>query len=151
MNNGSATGETSTSQPVVLSWLGPTQAKVGDQFQVKINADINQPLSSLSFTVGYDTKVLKIVRVEEGDLMTQDGKTVFNSKLDASAGNAFIHMARLDPQGVNGQGSVATITFSALNSTAQSPIVINNPATASSTGREMPRAKTEPLILTLTP
>jgi len=149
VNNGGSTNV--LGKPVVLSWHSPTQAKVGDEFQVQIDANISQPLSSLSFTVGYDPKVLKVVRVEEGGLMKQDGKSVFNSKLDTSAGRAFIHMARLGPQGVSGDGSVATITFSALNSAAQSPIVINNSATASSTGREMPRAKTEPLILTLTP
>lgn len=148
-----ATATTATSAKViVLSWQAPTQAKVGDEFQVMVEAQTSESLGTLSFTLGYDPKALKIVRVAEGNFLRQQGKkTIFTSKIDQDTGRAFIHTARIGPAGVSGKGSVATVTFVARTATAQSPIVITNPTTVSSNGQELPRAQSTPLVVTLTP
>jgi len=139
-------------RPIVLSWQGPTQAKVGDEFQVMVAAQTSQSLDTLSFTLGYDPKALKIVRVAEGDLLKQNGKkTTFTSKIDPDTGRAFFHMARLGPGGATGKGSLATVTFTARTAQAQSPIVITGPTTMSSNGQQLPPARSAPLVVTLVP
>lgn len=138
--------------PVVLSPLGPTQAKVGDEFQVIVEAQTSQSLGTLSFTLGYDPKALKVVRVAEGDLLKQNGKnTIFTSKVDQHTGHTFLHLVRLDPKGATGKGSVAEVTFVARAAAAQAPIVITSPATLSSNGQELPRTVSAPLIMKLAP
>lgn len=139
-------------QPVVLTWQGPTRAKVGEKFQVVVEAQTQHTLGNLSFTLGYDPKVLQIVHVAEGDLLARNGKkTIFNSKVDPDTGRAFLRVERLGPQGVTGKGSVATVTFVARTATAQSPIVINSPITVASNGQQLPHATSTPLVLTLVP
>lgn len=148
----SAADSPDSSQPIVLSWQGPKEAKVGDEFQVMVEAQTSESLGTLSFTLGYDPKSLQLVRVDEGDLLRQDGKkTVFTSKIEQSSGRAFLHLMRLGPEGVTGKGSVATVTFVARAAQAQSPIVISAPTTVSSNGQKLPPARSAPLVMTLVP
>lgn len=117
-----------------------------------VEAQTSQEFGTLSFTLGYDPTALKIIRVAEGDLLKQNGKkTIFTSKIDQDTGHAFLHMARLEPQGVTGKGSVATVTFAARTAKAKSPIVITGPTTISSQGQKLPQALSEPLVMKLTP
>jgi general secretion pathway protein D len=139
-------------QPIVLSWQGPTEAKVGGEFQVVVEAQTSEPLGTLTFSLGYDPAALKIVRIAEGNFLRQQGKkTVFTSKIEADAGRALIRTARIGPQGVTGKGNVATVTFAARTATAQSQIVITSPAAVSSAGRELPSAQSVPLVVKLVP
>ena len=133
-------------QPVQLSW-------VGDQFQVKVEAQSSDyPLGKLSFTLGYDPKVLNVVRVAEGDLLKQNGKkTVFYANIDHGGGHAFFHMERLDPRGITGKGSVAIVTFVVNQAKESSPITVSSLTTVSSQGRQVPPAPPAPLLVTLTP
>ena len=150
--DGAAATTDPSDQTIVLSWQAPTQAKVGDEFQVMVEAQTSESLGTLSFTLGYDPKALKIVRIAEGNFLRQQGKkTIFTSKIDQDTGRAFIHTARIGPAGVSGKGSVATVTFAARAATTQSPIVITSPTTVSSNGQELPRAQSTPLVVTLTP
>ncbi len=138
--------------PVVFSWDGPTQAKVGDEFQVTVDAAAGDPIGTLSFTVGYDPSALTVLKISEGNLLQQNGmKTIFTSKIDQATGHAFVYNTRTGPQGASGKDSVAVITFKATGAKSQVPLVISGSKTTASGGGSLPPAQSTPLIMSITP
>lgn len=137
---------------VSLSWDAPPQAKVGDEFQLVVNAQSGRPLSGMSFTLNYDRNSLKIASMAEGDLFKQNGKrTIFTSKDNPDTGSAFLHVARVSPQGASGKGSVAIITFNVRAAAPKSPIVISNTRLVGSHGNNIPPPTEKPLFMKLIP
>ncbi len=150
--SGGPVSDASSGGPVVFSWQGPSQAKPGDEFQVAIDAQTTDPLGTVSFTLGYDPKALKVLRVDEGDLLNQGGqKTIFTSKTDPNTAHTFVSATRLSPKGVTGKGSIAIVTFKAGDITTQSPVVISLPTTVTSQGIKLPTAQSSPLLVTINP
>lgn len=137
---------------VSLTWHAPERVKVGDVFEVTVNGKTNQSLSSLSFALDYDPNALHIVRVTEGDLLKENGKsTLFNTKVEQDKGHAFFHIARIGPQGVSGAGSVAVVMFAANSATGNASIAISDPTPVGSAGRELTLAPSAPLVINITP
>lgn len=141
-----------TNGVVALSLLGPKEVKVGDEFQVTVNAQTDKPLSNLSFTLGYDPSTFSVIKIRKGSLFKQHGnRSIFSSKIDPNTGHAFIISSQLGPHGVSGKGSVAVVTFTARTSRAKAPIVISSPSAASSSGSKLPKPRSSPLIMRLSP
>lgn len=138
--------------PFALSWNAPNQARVGDEFQVTIEAQAKQPVSSMTFTLGYDRASLKIAHIAEGDLFRQNGKkTVFTSKDNPDTGHAFCYVSSLSPHGARGKGSIAVITFKVESPKPKSPIVITAANVLGSNGNNLPTPTSSPLLVTLNP
>lgn len=90
-----------------LSFQGPGQLKVGEEATVMLNMKADQPLVSTALQIGFDPKAVKIVGVDEGDLMHQDGaQTTFSARTDEAAGRVFIGIARPNGTGATGEGSL---------------------------------------------
>lgn len=151
-SNTAPTKTGNTGKGVALSWDSPQQAKVGEQFQVTIKAQADQPVSNLSFTLGYEPTTFSIIHIREGSLFKQHGKrSIFSSKIDPDTGRAFIYASRVGPQGVSGKGSVAVVTFSARAKRTKAPIVINNPRAVSANGAKLPQPSSTPLLIKVKP
>jgi len=139
-------------QPVNISLKGPKTARVGEEFQVTVNAQTDKPISRLSFNLGYDPTTFSVIKIREGSLFKQqDNRSVFSSKIDPNTGRAFIIASKLGPHGVSGKGSVAVVTLSARTSMAKAPIVISSPSAASSSGSKLPNPRSSPLVMKLSP
>jgi general secretion pathway protein D len=138
--------------PLVLSWEGPNQARVGKEFSISVHADTTLALGTLSFRVDYDPVAMKIVRVTEGGLLKQnDKKTIFTDMVDQNSGHVFVQVARVGTAGATGKGSVAQLTFLARTATAQSPLVITSPTPVSSDGKTLALTQPGPFVITLSP
>lgn len=141
-----------TQSPLALSWQGPKQVKVGDKFQMVIQARSRQPVRSLSFTLGYDRKALKVTHIKEGNLFKMGRKkTIFTSKINPDTGTAFLYVSRLSPQGASGQGDVAVVSFVAQSAKSTTPIVIRDPHLIGGAGAKLPAPSTMPFNLSLLP
>ncbi|MFS2214996.1 secretin N-terminal domain-containing protein [Telluria sp. Tellsp104] len=98
-------------QPVVLTWQGPNQAKVGDRISIALDAQSTQALKSLSLSLEYDPAVLRALDVTEGNFMTQSGAaSQFNKDLGAGNGVVALTVAST-AAGSSGAGTVATAVF----------------------------------------
>jgi general secretion pathway protein D len=98
-----------------------TQA-VGSTFQVALTASNAHDLYSVPVQLKFDPKVLALVDMDSGPLLSQDGQAV--ALLHRDDGNGMVTIAATRPPntaGVNGQGVLATLTFKAL-STGSTPI-----------------------------
>lgn len=108
--------------PVSLSWQAPAQVKAGEQFTVVLRLQSGVPLAGLPALIAYDPQLLQAAQVQEGDYLKQGGAvTQFSHRLDAAQGKIFAAAVRQAPTagaaGINGVGSVVSITFKALKPT----------------------------------
>lgn len=117
-----AAAATITIQPISQTVL------VGDSVQVSIDVIGAVDLYGFQFDIEYDPLILEAVDVAEGDFLSTGGGTAFVPGLiDASGIVAFIANALTGAvPGVNGDGHLALLTFTALHTgtSALSPMNI---------------------------
>ena len=92
------------------------EAQAGSSFTVSVRADGVTNLQSIESQIKFDPKVVKINSITAGDLLQQNGVTLTPSKnILNDTGDASATLAR-DPAkgGVNGAGSLLTVTFQAV-------------------------------------
>ncbi len=104
--------------PVSLTVMpGVVNQAVGSTFQVAIMAGNANDLFSVPMQLQFDPKVLALVDVDSGALLSQDGQAV--ALVHRDEGNGLVTISASRPPntaGVNGQGSICTLTFKALSS-----------------------------------
>ncbi|MBI5657474.1 MAG: type II secretion system protein [Geobacter sp.] len=95
----------------------PSTVKVKDQFIVEIKASDVVGLQNAPFILAYDPIFVEYVGAAEGNLLRQDGKPVtFRVTDDKNTGQVTFALNRpADSGGVNGSGTLATVTFRARN------------------------------------
>jgi general secretion pathway protein D len=100
---------------IALSWQGPNQVKVGEQFKVALRMKTDGGVRSLPFQLGFDPAAFQVVEVAEGAFFKQnDGKTSLSSNVDTSAGKVFVSVVRSGIDGARGEDNVAIVTLKAL-------------------------------------
>lgn len=100
----------------LLRWHGPDSARQGRTIELQLSYQAEQAINGLPVVVGYDPRVLEIVRVEEGDFLKAQGQTVFNAQVEN--GQIAIHSLLSSSSGAKGQGMLATITARVLDARA---------------------------------
>jgi general secretion pathway protein D len=102
-----------------------TQAP-GSTFSINITLNGAQNVYSVPLQVSYDPKVLQVVNVSNGSLLSQDGQAVALVHRDDDQTGSLQITATRPPgaPGVSGQGTVVTLTFLA-KSPGQSSITIS--------------------------
>jgi general secretion pathway protein D len=91
-----------------------TNQPVGSTFQVAIMLNGARDVYSVPLQVQFNPSVLELVNVDAGDLLSRDGQAV--SIVHRDEGNGLVTISTSRPPnvaGVNGQGSIATLTFKA--------------------------------------
>jgi general secretion pathway protein D len=102
--------------PVRLSVMPPVSNQaVGSTFQVSIVASNARDLFSVPMQVQFDPKLVSLVNVDSGDLLTRDLHEISLLHRDEGNGAVTVSASRLPgATGVTGQGTVCTFTFKAL-------------------------------------
>ncbi len=88
--------------------------KVGSTFPLSVTVGSAQDLYEVPMDVHYDPKLLTLVNVDTGSLLGKDGQTVALVHRDDGNGDVTISASRPPGvKGVNGSGSICTLTFQA--------------------------------------
>jgi hypothetical protein len=129
-----------TSSSAMLSMSSAT-ASVGKTFDIAVNigdVDPDEQVVSVQFTIVYDTKLMSVASVFEGNFLKQFGNTFFIWDVDPKGGT-IVGELQLPPwPGENGwavgSGTIATIQFQALKAgsaflTLTRAIVVNSEGT----------------------
>jgi general secretion pathway protein D len=118
-----------------VNWKGPAQSRVGSNFSVQLTMQSDEPIGSLPITVGFDSKVLEVVRVVEGDFLKQGGaQAVFSNQVDPK-GQILMTGTRSGGEGGAAAGTVATVTFRSLTASEGSNIEVLAAAPVGASGR----------------
>ncbi len=129
--------------PIVSFDPATVDQAVGSTFTVNVNLAGGQNVSSVPLQIMYNPRVLQLLNVSNGTLLSQDGQTVALVNRDDSMAGILQVTASRPPgtPGISGDGSVFTLTFQA-RAPGQSTLAINravlknaamqnNPATGS--------------------
>jgi general secretion pathway protein D len=103
--------------PVNVSIVPATvNQAVGSTFQVAVMLSNAKDLYSVPVQLHFDPKVLSLVNVDDGNLLNRDGQAV--ALLHRDEGNGMVTLSATRPpgvKGVDGQGTLCTLTFKALS------------------------------------
>lgn len=102
--------------PINLSVIAPAgNQAVGSTFTVSVTAANAHDLFSVPLQMQFDPRVLSLVDVDAGDLLSRDHQAVALVHRDEGNGAVTISASRPpNAKGVNGQGTLCTLTFKAL-------------------------------------
>jgi len=121
-----ASGVKLATAPMMLSWQGASQAKVGDQLKLVVYVQTGGKVVGIPFKVNYDASVLEVVDVSEGDfLKANNAQTVFSSNVDQSGGQVVVDVSQPGLEGAGGRGSLAALTFKVTAANPGTPITVS--------------------------
>lgn len=111
-----------TSGTVGVSWQGPAQVKVGEQFTAVVKLTSQQALRGMPVLLGFDPGVFQVVSVQEGDYFKQaKGSTAFSQRVDMAQGKIFVAAVRQSGNGsevgINGSGALVSVNLKAIKAT----------------------------------
>ena len=102
--------------PVQLSVVpAVNNQKVGETFQVSVMLTNANDLYSVPLQIQFNSQVLSLVNVDDGNLLGKDGQAV--ALVHRDEGNGAVTISSTRPpgvRGVDGSGSVCTLTFKAV-------------------------------------
>jgi len=123
-------------QPVVFSWDGVSQARVGDLISLSFNAQTPQPAGKFGLQMTFDPAVLKAMDVVDGGYMKQPA--TLTKSIEQAAG---LINAELSGEGGGGSATLLTLMFEVLAEVPQTAVSVSR-ITANGVGGEqlMPAA-----------
>jgi general secretion pathway protein D len=114
--NGSVPVAPAAGTPVTLTVVPAAATQtVGSTFQVSVMASNAHDLFAVPLQMQFDPRVLALVNVDSGDLLSRDGQAA--ALVHRDEGNGAVTVSATRPpgtKGVDGQGIVCTLTFKAL-------------------------------------
>ncbi len=113
--NGAAV-QASASAPVSFGVVPADSSQtVGSTFQVSVSVNNAKDLYAAPLQLKFDPKLLSLVNVDAGEMLSRDGQSVAMVHRDEGNGLVTVSVSRPPAvRGIDGQGSVAVLTFKAL-------------------------------------
>jgi general secretion pathway protein D len=97
-----------------LSWAGPKNGKVGDEFEVGLMLDTTVVVRGLPVELLYDARLLQMVSATPGDMFRQGGADPGFSRGEAGPpGDLHLSLMRNGVDGVTGSGTAYKLRFKA--------------------------------------
>jgi general secretion pathway protein D len=122
-------------EDISLTWSGPRETKVGDQFKLALMMKSASPLKSVPMQLAFDPSALEVVSVTEGDFFRLgNNRSNFANHVDAPEGRISVGVSRSGEQGATGQGELAIITFRARTARPRSEVRVLSVAAMSPAG-----------------
>jgi general secretion pathway protein D len=103
-----AAGSAGTS---ALTLDGPTQVKVGDEFQVTVRLSTDQSITRLKSQLRFDSTAVQLKSAATGDMVPAAAN---NPKIEVRGGGASLDLTTTSDSPVQGSGSVMVLQFKAL-------------------------------------
>jgi len=103
-----------------LSVDGPSEVKVGDEFQVTVRLDTSQSITHLRSQLRFDAAALSLVSASPGDLVPAAAK---EPKVETRGGGAEIDVNTTADEPVQGKGSLMVLQFKAVAARAATNIM----------------------------
>jgi general secretion pathway protein D len=100
-----------SSAPSALTVEGPSEAKVGDQFQVTVRLSTDQSITHLRSQLRFDASALQLLSAETGNMVPA---AAGSPKVSTQAGGAQLDVTTTSDSPVQGSGSLMVLQFKAL-------------------------------------
>ncbi|HET7757790.1 MAG TPA: secretin N-terminal domain-containing protein [Steroidobacteraceae bacterium] len=100
-----------TGSASALTLDGPSEVKLGDQFQVTVRLSTDQNITHLRSQLRYDSTALQLVSATPGDMVPA---AAGSPKVDTHAGGAQLDITTTSDSPVQGSGSLMVLEFKAV-------------------------------------
>jgi general secretion pathway protein D len=131
-----------------LSWDGPGQVKVGQEFDVMLKISSEADLTNIRSTVRFDSAVFEITGADAGDIVPAEAREAATPVVDQRNGRARIEFK---DGSVVGEGTLLTLHVRALSPRPASMFAVQQFAAVYADGRPVPAMAPRPLVLVVTP
>jgi general secretion pathway protein D len=102
---------------------GPNRVRVGEEFEVMIDATIPAPLQSLPLVIRFDPKVLTLIEARPADLARNSGIDGMAQKLEPTTGRLDVDLQAAGKP-LSGQGKLLNLRFAAKTARAQTTVAV---------------------------
>jgi general secretion pathway protein D len=106
-----AAGAASSAARSALTLEGPSEAKVGEEFQVTVRLATDQSITRLRSQLRYDSGALQLVSASPGDMVPA---AAGSPKVDTRGSGAQLEVTTTSDEPVQGSGSLMVLQFKAL-------------------------------------
>lgn len=138
----------SAAQPVNLSIQAPPQARQGDRISVLVSAPAGIAISNISFALGFDPSVFKVLSVGEGDLVRKAGApSNFSQDVDQAGGQVVIGLSENAGAAVSGGGSVSVIQLEVIAAKGGSQLNLSRVSAAGADAAQLTANGPPPVII----
>lgn len=153
VQNPESVGALTGTPDMVMTWLGPAQARIGSKLNLTLNGRATQGVSGMSLLVNFDPSVLKVNGVSEGSFWKKAGITpTFTRSIDQENGQIVIDVLQpVGEEGVKGVGSITTLNFDVIAAKPQSQITVSRVTPMGDAGNSISVTVPEPHNLILKP
>lgn len=134
-----------------LSWDGPGQVTVGQDFDVTLGLDSATELASLRAQLRYDQAALELAGVDVGDFLPDDVRAAFEPEVRGKAGRIQLDVASTGSSPVSGTGSIVVLHFRALTPRPGTMIAVQQFAAKGVDGLAVPAIAPRPLVIAVSP
>ncbi|MGB5491236.1 MAG: secretin N-terminal domain-containing protein [Woeseiaceae bacterium] len=135
---------------LALSWNGPGQVAVGEEFEVRLLVDSETELASLRTKLRYDRAVLELSDVEMGDFLPAGLSTAAKPEILDRAGRVELDVASSGDLTASGNGSLVVLHFRALSARPGTMIAVQQFAAQGSDALAVPAMAPRPFVVVVT-
>ncbi|MBK8337759.1 MAG: type II and III secretion system protein [Sterolibacteriaceae bacterium] len=139
---------TQAAQPVNLSIQAPPQARQGDKISVLVSAPAGVGISNISFALGFDPSVFKVLSVSEGDLVRKaSAPSNFSQDVDQAGGQVVVGLSENSGAVVSGGGSVAVVQFEVIGAKGGSQLNLSRLSASGANATQLTGNAPPPVII----
>lgn len=125
----------STASAPTLTWEGPNEVKVGDEFDVTLNFDTGGPVTQLRGQIRYDANALELMSATSGGVLGS-----VEAHVETPRGVTLIDAAATADAPITGSGALLAMHFKALVARPASALSARVAATGTQGGAGIPTA-----------
>ncbi|MFC1866462.1 putative Ig domain-containing protein [Chloroflexota bacterium] len=126
--------------PTIVSVIAPERVNQGQTFVVSIAVTPDDPIAGMQFDLSFDSSLVTAVQVEEGNLLSQGGASIYFAPGTIETGviNDVSGVIITPGQAVSTAGTFATITFTASTTAGSSALTLSNVVVGDIDGQSLP-------------
>jgi len=143
--------DTATPERLSLTWDGPGQVTVGQEFTVTLMLNSPAPLASLRSQLRYDQAALELLVAEVGDFVPSSVRSMVLPEIQERGGRASLNIESLGDPPVSGSGSLLILRFRSLTPRPTTMISLQQFAANGSDGLMVPAIAPRPFTTIATP
>jgi len=100
-------------QPVFIALMAPPSVHMGEPFRVAVTGESENDFGRVALAVRFDSRILRVTGVRQGDLMAKAGATAaFSYAVDAQEGRVSIELNENEGGNpVSGGGTLCSVAF----------------------------------------
>ena len=146
-----AESEASVADPAArptLSWNGPGEVTVGQEFEVRLNCATTVDLTNIRSTLRFDAAALELLGADVGSLIPADLREASRPLTDPRTGRAQISVSGGT---VTGEGDLIVLRFKAISPRPITMVTVQQFGATSAAGAPVPAMAPRPLAIIIQP